>query len=254
MQDFLDVLHSRKSIRSFQPVPVPKEVVAKILNEAVCAPTNCNQQLWNFIVIEDASTKERLIKEAACNTLIRRAPVLIVVSYDNWNYKEAIQGGALAVGYMLATATYYGVGSLPMNSYGSDKKVKKILNIPDNQAICCFILLGYPDEKADTAEPVFRREAREITHWGKFIKRETPSFSYNPEDWTRETLIAHQKFYCRKTFLGKEMDIMSDYERGLVHRELSQLSGPVKDFMTYDGAYIREFPENVNLTTVDLFK
>src|SRR3989344_1926545 len=252
MQDFLDVLHSRKSIRSFQPVPVPKEVVAKILNEAVCAPTNCNQQLWNFIVIEDASTKERLIKEAACNTLIRRAPVLIVVSYDNWNYKEAIQGGALAVGYMLGAATYYGVGSLPMNSYGSDKKVKKILNIPDNQAICCFVLLGYPDEKADTAKPVPRRDAKDITHRGKFMRRETPSFSYDPEDWSRETLIAHQKFYCRKTFLGKEMDIMSTYERELVRRELADLAGPVTDYMTYDGAYIREFPENVKLTTVDL--
>ncbi|HEY4493698.1 MAG TPA: nitroreductase family protein [Candidatus Paceibacterota bacterium] len=252
MRDFLDILHSRKSVRSFKPDPVPREVVENILDAAVYAPTNCNQQLWNFVIVENSETKERLIKEAASNTLIRRAPMLIVVSYDGWNYKEAIQGGALSVGHILTAATYYGVGSLPMNSYGADSKVKEILGIPDNQTICCFVLLGYPDDKAEVAKPVPRREAKEVTHWGGFRSKELPSYSYNPNDWTRETLVAHQKFYCRKTFLGKEMDIMSDYERLLVKKELDGLSGPVTDIMSYDGAYLREFPEVVNLTTVDL--
>ena len=252
MMDFFEVLHKRKSVRSFKPSSVSRDLVEKILEVAVYAPTNCNQQLWNFVVVEDTSVKECLIKEAASNTLIRRAPMLIVVSYDGWNYKEAIQGGALAVGNMLQAATYYGVGALPMNSYGSDKKVKNILGIPDNYTICCFVLLGYPDEKAELTSPVPRRNARDVTHWGSYKTQELPSYRYDPESWSRETLIAHQKFYCRKTFLGKEMDLVSDYERKLVNKELADLSGEVADLYTYDGTYIREFPEEVKLTTLDL--
>ena len=52
--------------------------------------------------------------------------------------------------------------------------------------------------------------------------------------------------------MGKEMDIMSGLERELVRRELALYNGPVQDILSYDGAYIREFPENTELTTLDL--
>jgi len=250
--EFLQLIQKRKSVRSFLDKPVSRDVVEKILSVATYSPTACNQQLWNFTVVDDTDTKEKLIKSASSSTLLRRAPTIIVVSYDGWNYKEAIQGGSLAVGNILLGATEYGVGSLPINSYGSDSKIKKILNIPENQTICCFVLLGYPDESAELALGVPKRDAKEITHWGKFSNKRQISFKYNPEDWTKEDLISHQKFYCRKTFLGKEMDIMSSYERELVRREIGSISGDVNDYFSYDGAYIREFPENINLTAVDL--
>lgn len=252
--DFPQLIRSRKSIRSFSGEPVSRELLENILEVATYAPTNCNQQLWNFTIVDEADTKERLIKDAASNTLIRRAPVIIVVSYDGWNYKEAIQGGALAVGHILLAATEYGLGSLPMNSYGADSKIKKILHIPDNQTICSFVLLGYPDEKSKTAPHVPRRDVKEVVHWGRFRNLGQIKYGYNPEEWTINDLISHQQFYCRKTFLGKEMDIMSEQERSLIRRELALLEGSVVDYFSYDGAYLREFSEKVSLTTVDLCK
>jgi len=252
--EFLQLIQKRKSIRSFSNKSVPRELIDKILVAATHAPTTCNQQLWNFTIIEDEATKESLIKNASSSTLIRRAPVIVVVSYDGWNYKEAIQSGSLAVGNMLLAATEYGLGSLPMNSYGADSKIKKILNISQNQVICCFVLLGYPDERAELAPIVPRRDVKDVTHWGKFSNDRQISYQYNPETWTREDLIAHQRFYCRKTFIGKEMDIMSQYERNLVRRELISISGPVLDYFSYDGAYLREFPPKINLTALELCK
>ncbi len=252
--ELLDVVKTRKSVRSFLDKPVPRELIEKIIEVGTFAPTNCNQQLWNFTVVEDASTKVRLIKEAASSTLIRRAPVLIVVSYDGWNYKEALQGASLAVGHMLLAATEFGLGSLPMNSYGGDNGVKRILGIPESQTICCFILLGFPDEGAQTAPIVPRRDFREVIHWGNFGSKKQIPFSYNPDDWTKDDLVGHQKFYCRKTVLGKEMDIMSDLERELVRKELNSIQGRVADVLSYDGSYIREFPEGVEISTFDLCK
>jgi len=252
MIDFLELIKIRKSVRSFTEEAVPHDLVEKVIEAATYAPTNCNQQLWNFIVVEDSKVKERLIKEAASNTLIRRTPTIIVVTYDGWNYKEAIQGASLAVGHMLLAATSLGLGSLPMNSYGADTKIKKILNIPLNQTICCFVLLGFVDERGKLAPIVPRRDYREIVHWGKFFKRKDISYKYDPETWSKDDLIRHQTYFSRKTFLGKEMDIMAEYERRLVNKVLAGLNGSVTDYCSYDGAYLREFPKEVRLTTVDL--
>ncbi|HRZ30065.1 MAG TPA: nitroreductase family protein [Candidatus Paceibacterota bacterium] len=252
MTDFLNLTRGRKSVRSFSDQTVSRELIERIIMVATYAPTACNQQLWNFTVVTEKETKEQLIREASSSTIIRKAPVIVVVSYDGWNYKEAIQNSSLAVGYILLAASNYGLGSLPVNSYGSDSKIKKILKIPLTQTICCFVLLGYPDGKSQISPLVPRRDLSEVFHWGQFTPAQEISYDYNPEKWTIESLVLHQKRYCRKTFLGKEMDIMSEFERCLVSRELLSASGPILDFFCYDGAYLREFPSTIDLTVVDL--
>ncbi len=249
--EFFELIKKRKSIRSFRKESVSAEILKKILEAATYAPSNCNQQLWNFIVIDDSEIKERLIKEAASNTLLRRAPVLIVLTYDGWNAKEAIQGASLALSHIVLAATELGVGSLPMNSYGADSQVKRILKIPENEKICCFVALGYPDEKAEAAPVVPRRPVEESLHYNFFARQVTPPFVYDPNAWSIEEIQAHQRYYCRKTFLGKEMDIMSEKERELVRKVMEFAQAPLVDFFSYDGAYIREFPK-VSTTFVDL--
>ncbi len=252
MKDFLEVVRTRKSVRSFLPNKVSRELVEKVLDVAVQAPTNCNQQLWNFIVIDDPEVRERIVKEAAGNTLFRRVQTLIVVTYDAWNYKEAIQGASLAVENILLAATYYGVSASPVNSYGADTKVKKVLGIPEYEAICCFITLGLPDEKAEKAPLVPRKDARTVTHWNKFEKKLRAPYTYDPNDWSLEELCLHQRHYCRKTSLGKEMDLAGSYERALARKVLKDKTGPFLDLMSYDGSYIKDFPsaevESIDLT------
>lgn len=251
MKDFLDIVASRKSVRSFAPTPVSRELIQKILKVAVEAPTNCNQQLWNFIVIDDSEVKERLVREAAGNTLFRRTPALIAVTYDGWNYKEAIQGASLAVSHILLAATYYGVSASPVNSYGADSKVKRVLGIPEHETICCFVTLGYPDERATQAPVVPRKCVEEVVHWNRFETQLSASYTYNPNDWSLGQLRLHQRHYCRKTFLGKEMDLASSHERVLAEHALKGRRGPFLDIMTYDGSYLRSFPEG-DIDTLDL--
>lgn len=251
MKDFLEIVRSRKSVRSFLPDVVPRSLIEQILDVAVQAPTNCNQQLWNFIVIDDPAVKEKLVTEAAGNTMFRRAPVLIAVTYDGWNHKEAIQGASLAVGHIILAATYFGVSASPVNSYGADSKVKKVLGIPKYETICCFITLGFPDERANAAPPVPRKIASEVSHWNMFQKKVRAPFIYNPNDWSLEELRFHQRHYCRKTFLGKEMDLAGSKERELVRSVLQKKMGPFLDLMSYDGSYLQLFPEG-NIATLDL--
>jgi nitroreductase len=251
--EFWDLLKLRKSIRSFDiSRNVSRESIEKVIEAATYAPSSCNQQLWNFILVTDINTKERLIKEAASNTMFRRTPVLICVTYDSWNYKEAIQGASLAVGNLLLAASDIGLGSLPMNSYGADTGIKKVLKIPDRETICCFVALGYPDEKAEKATSVSRRPVGEVIHWENFntAKNYVP-FTYNPNDWSIDNIKNHQQYYCRKTSSGKEMDICNNLERQLVSKVMKNAPGPMADLLSYDGSYLREFPK-IEITTFDL--
>ncbi|MBX6317007.1 MAG: nitroreductase [Pigmentiphaga sp.] len=48
---FHDVVRSRHSVRAFLPSPIPRDVLKSVLEEAQCAPSNCNTQPWNVQIV-----------------------------------------------------------------------------------------------------------------------------------------------------------------------------------------------------------
>src|ERR1700747_3099476 len=47
-----------RSMRRLKPDPVPNELIRKILEAGVCAPSGGNMQRWRFLIIRDAKIKE----------------------------------------------------------------------------------------------------------------------------------------------------------------------------------------------------
>jgi nitroreductase len=45
-------------MRRLKPDPVPNELIRKILEAGVCAPSGGNMQCWRFLVIRDPKIKE----------------------------------------------------------------------------------------------------------------------------------------------------------------------------------------------------
>lgn len=251
-RDLIKIIKKRRSIRRYLEKDVSNNLVNKVVEAAIWAPTTCNQQLWNFVVIKDKKTKSRLIKEAASTTLIGRAPVVIVITYEKSNYKEALQSATGAMQNLLLAANYYGLGSCSINSFGNEKKIKEILDIPDDQLIVCFVTIGYKDLKYyKHLSPPPRRETSHIMHFEKFKKERNNVFSYNPDKWNLKDLKDYQRYYCRKTFLGKEMDIMTKEEKEIVDKFVGKIKGPILDWFTYDGAYLSHFPDE-EIFTIDL--
>ena len=58
-------LRSRRSIRSFKSKPVPVEVLQRILETTICAPSAHNLQPWRFVVLSSAKAKLRLAEAIA---------------------------------------------------------------------------------------------------------------------------------------------------------------------------------------------
>ena len=55
-----EAIYSARALRRFKPDPVPDEVISKILDAAIRAPTASNYQNWVFIVVKDPQRRRRV--------------------------------------------------------------------------------------------------------------------------------------------------------------------------------------------------
>ncbi len=60
-ESFLELLKKRRSIRRFKPDPVPEGHVEKILEAARWAMSGANGQPWEFIVVREPDTREKIV-------------------------------------------------------------------------------------------------------------------------------------------------------------------------------------------------
>ena len=51
--DIFEAMNSQRAMRRLKPDPVPDELIRKVLDAAIRAPSGGNRQPWNFIVIRD---------------------------------------------------------------------------------------------------------------------------------------------------------------------------------------------------------
>lgn len=58
---FLQLVKKRRSIRRFKPDPIPDEYIDKIVEAARWAPSGANSQPWEFVVVKDRPTKDRIV-------------------------------------------------------------------------------------------------------------------------------------------------------------------------------------------------
>src|ERR1035437_9107269 len=57
---FLSVVRSRRNCRKFKPDPIPDEYIKKIMEAARWAMSGANGQPWEFIVIKEQATKDKI--------------------------------------------------------------------------------------------------------------------------------------------------------------------------------------------------
>src|SRR5207253_1065035 len=57
--DLFEIIRTTRSMRRLRPDPVPNELLRKILEAGVCAPSGGNMQRWRFLVVRDAGINRR---------------------------------------------------------------------------------------------------------------------------------------------------------------------------------------------------
>ena len=161
--EFDDVIKTRRSIRKYKGIPVPRESLMKILEAARIAPSAGHRQPWHFVVVED---KETIKKLAGRSKWAAEAPVMIVgladpVTSPSWSLNDM----GIAFEHIVLTATSLGLGTCWMGQTKRDSEVKELLGIPDELKVIALTPLGEPDE---VKEPKARKSLEEIVSWGKY--------------------------------------------------------------------------------------
>ncbi len=154
--DLLEVIKSRRSVRSFKGDDVSEENINKLLEAAIYAPTAGNVQPWRFIVVKNLKAKKNLAVSALNQLWMTQAPVIIVVCANLTRaerfYSErgrdlyCIQDTAAAVQNILLTAVSLGLGGCWVGAF-SEARVAKILELPSELRPLALIPVGYPREE-----------------------------------------------------------------------------------------------------------
>ena len=59
--DIYEAIETRRTIRDFEPTPVPSEIIKKILAAGLKAPTNNHLRQWEFVIINDKKKRAELL-------------------------------------------------------------------------------------------------------------------------------------------------------------------------------------------------
>ena len=70
-----EAIYSARALRRFKPDPVPEEMLTRILEAAIRAPSAGNAQNWTFIVVRDLQKRKRL------GAIYRRASDIVAQFY-----------------------------------------------------------------------------------------------------------------------------------------------------------------------------
>jgi len=202
--EFREILSRRRSVRTYDSRPVPRDVLERITNAAVVrAPSAGFSQGLRLVVVTDPATRKEIAVAASEDELAAQgrprwkadAPVHVVVLVREADYHERYQkrdklqitggteiewpapywyvdAGAAAMALMfaaidegLATAIF-GVTDVPA--------LKRALGIPDDIHFVVVVTMGYPTaddtfpEEAKSAFKQRRKPREEVVRWERW--------------------------------------------------------------------------------------
>jgi len=165
----LNVIYTRRSVRSFTGDAVAREDLMKILRAGMSAPSAVNIQPWAFITVTKRETLDELCERLPYAKMLDKAGAAIVVC--GIPDKDAVYSGrywvmdcSAATENILLAAHALGLGAVWTAVYVDEERVRnvrKILHMPENIIPLNVIPIGVPKGKGTVIDK-FREEN---IHW-----------------------------------------------------------------------------------------
>ncbi len=166
MNNFLELVRQRVSVRDFSAREVEQEKLDSIFDAVRFAPSAANFQPWRFFVIRSEAGRQKLYP-AYPRQWFATAPVYIVACYDqttSWkrgfdNKDHGDIDVAIGVEHLCLAAAEQGLGTCWVCHF--DPAVcSRQLELPENLVPVAIIPLGYPAGTPSATTP--RKEREEI--------------------------------------------------------------------------------------------
>lgn len=174
MNEFTELIVSRRSVRKYKAEQIAEEHLQAILKAGIYAPNGINAQRWHFTVIQNLEILKELnilVRKAfvknidSDNKIIKMtakaaqnenysfyygAPTLILISSDVSN-PNAMADCVCAVENILLAAHAEGLGAVYINQptwFDNEPEVRALLTkvgVPENYHVCASAAIGYID-------------------------------------------------------------------------------------------------------------
>lgn len=174
IMEFFEAVKGRRSIRKFKEETLDDELIEKIVEAGIWAPSAGDLQSWDAVIIKDHQMKVQVAVAAYVQEFIAKAPVVIVmcanIASAGARYGErgrelyCVQDAACAAQNMMLSAYAMGLGAAWVGAF-KEEDISDLLNLPEHLRPVALIPIGYPDEEPD-APP--RRSVKEVLHNEKY--------------------------------------------------------------------------------------
>jgi len=181
MNQVMDVLLNRKSVRAYEEREISAEVRAEILKAALRAPTAGNLMLYSILDVTDQTIKDKLAVTCDNQPFIARAPMvwIFLADYQRW-YDYFLTSGVeelctqknltmqkpeegdlflaccdalIAAQNAVIAAESFGIGSCYIGDIMEQYEMhKEMLHLPHYVFPICMLVFGYPTQQQKERE------------------------------------------------------------------------------------------------------
>lgn len=176
--DTIEAIRIRRSIKSFQPTPVPRETLENLVDLARYSPSGANKNPWRFVVTTDRDSLQKLSQVARTCGWLASAPAGIAIAADPAVSRYWLEDTSVAAYLICLAGAAQGLGVAWAAMHQSDNPeegkrrqdlVREILSIPASLMVPMILAVGYP---AAQPPPRTRPELKDILFWERYATNE----------------------------------------------------------------------------------
>jgi len=161
LNETINVLLNHKSVRKYQDKKIESEILEKLLDAGIRAPSSGNLQNYSLLVIDEKEKLEFLAEETY-SPFVKEAPLVIIACIDQYRFYRlcniydapfhfdnadavfiGVWDAIVAMHNIVIAAESLGLGTCYIGLILSTK-YKEILNIPDYVYAVGMVSIGYP--------------------------------------------------------------------------------------------------------------
>lgn len=152
MEHFSDLIKNRRSMRKFTDKELTQDEVVALMKAALMAPSSKRKNPWQFVVVDDKETLQKLSQcKAMASSFLADASLGIVVLADPLESDVWIEDAAIASILIQLQAEDLGLGScwiqirerFTASGMPSDEYVRDVLDIPLQMQVLSIIAIGH---------------------------------------------------------------------------------------------------------------
>jgi nitroreductase len=152
MDQRLQVIFSRRSVRKYTDQPVSEADITSLLEAGMAAPSAMNKRPWHLVAVTDKQVIQTIAQFPPYDRTLSGAALVIVVCGDPAVSSWWLQDCTLATQNILIAATGLELGAVFLGCHGKAERedpIRQALGIPDEIGMASVLCIGHPAEEKE---------------------------------------------------------------------------------------------------------